>query len=57
MKLVEVGAELDALRESCNAQKKRISDAMQSMLRDLAEIGPNYANITKVCPFLALKLR
>lgn len=45
---MEITAELDALRESCNTQKKRIADAMQSMLRDLAEVGPNYANIAKV---------
>lgn len=47
VKLVEITAELDAVRESCNTQKKRIADAMQSMLRDLAEIGPSYANIAK----------
>lgn len=47
VKLVELTAELDTLRESCSTQKKRITDAMQSMLRDLSEVGPNYANAAK----------
>uniref|UniRef100_A0A0N5AF36 Kinesin-like protein n=1 Tax=Syphacia muris TaxID=451379 RepID=A0A0N5AF36_9BILA len=47
VKLVEITAELDALRECCNTQKKRIADAMQSMLRDLSDVGPGYANIAK----------
>uniref|UniRef100_F1KTF7 Kinesin-like protein n=1 Tax=Ascaris suum TaxID=6253 RepID=F1KTF7_ASCSU len=47
VKMVELTAELEALRESCSTQKKRITDAMQSMLRDLSEISPNYANAAK----------
>ncbi|KHN87757.1 Kinesin heavy chain [Toxocara canis] len=47
VKLVELTAELEALRESCSTQKKRITDAMQSMLRDLSEVSPNYANAAK----------
>uniref|UniRef100_A0A915PXY0 Kinesin heavy chain n=1 Tax=Setaria digitata TaxID=48799 RepID=A0A915PXY0_9BILA len=47
VKVVELTTELETLRESCAAQKKRITDAMQSMLRDLAEVGNNYANAAK----------
>lgn len=52
--MVELTAELEALRESCSTQKKRITDAMQSMLRDLSEISPNYANAAKVSIILFL---
>lgn len=47
MKIVELTAELETLRESCATQKKRITDAMQSMLRDLSEVSSNYANAAK----------
>ncbi|VDN24100.1 unnamed protein product [Gongylonema pulchrum] len=47
VKIVELTAELETLRESCVAQKKRITDAMQTMLRDLSEVGSNYANAAK----------
>uniref|UniRef100_A0A0R3RG82 Kinesin-like protein n=1 Tax=Elaeophora elaphi TaxID=1147741 RepID=A0A0R3RG82_9BILA len=47
VKVVELTTELETLRESCAAQKKRITDAMQSMLRDLSEVGSNYANAAK----------
>lgn len=48
VKVVELTTELETLRESCLTQKKRITDAMQSMLRDLSEVGSNYANAAKV---------
>ncbi|VDK71781.1 unnamed protein product [Onchocerca ochengi] len=47
VKVVELTTELETLRESCATQKKRITDAMQSMLRDLSEVGHNYANAAK----------
>ncbi|VDN07283.1 unnamed protein product [Thelazia callipaeda] len=47
VKIVELTAELETLRENCAAQKKRITDAMQSMLRDLSEVGSSYANAAK----------
>ncbi|VDK68660.1 unnamed protein product [Litomosoides sigmodontis] len=47
VKVVELTTELETLRESCATQKKRITDAMQSMLRDLSEVGSNYANAAK----------
>lgn len=48
VKVIELSTELETLRESCAAQKKRITDAMQSMLRDLSEVGSSYANAAKV---------
>ncbi|VDO26429.1 unnamed protein product [Onchocerca flexuosa] len=47
VKVLELTTELETLRESCATQKKRITDAMQSMLRDLSEVGSNYANAAK----------
>ncbi|VDN53580.1 unnamed protein product [Dracunculus medinensis] len=47
-KLFELTAELEALRESCNTQKRRITEAVQCMLRDLADVGANYTNVTKL---------
>uniref|UniRef100_A0AAF5PPS2 Kinesin-like protein n=1 Tax=Wuchereria bancrofti TaxID=6293 RepID=A0AAF5PPS2_WUCBA len=47
VKVVELTTELETLRENCAAQKKRITDAMQSMLRDLSEVGSSYANAAK----------
>lgn len=39
---------MEALRESCNTQKRRITEAVQCMLRDLADVGANYTNVTKL---------
>ncbi len=40
--------QLDSVRESSAIQKRRMCDAIHSMLRDLSDVGGQYANAVKV---------
>ncbi|KAI1729238.1 kinesin motor domain-containing protein [Ditylenchus destructor] len=42
LEAVELTAKVNEMREICSTQKKRVYENVQSMLRDLSELGSNY---------------
>lgn len=48
MELMDLRGRVDESREIYTSQKKRVYDSIQTMLRELAELGTNYPIPEKV---------